>query len=115
LELKSHNTPAHPSLLESSAALLCEILIFQYIAFSSPFSTYISPAGYSKMVSNEVRRLKAGGWLMVGILVVSFEVEISVMPVTTVLVDGVQEVTFAFTSSSSKRNDKYPAERGKSG
>jgi hypothetical protein len=41
-------------------------------------------------------------------------VEISAVPVTTVLMDGVQEVTFPFISSSSKRNDQFPAEPAKS-
>jgi len=86
------------------------------------------------MASNEESRLKAGGGLTLSMLVVRIEVEISVVssevvsstlshtvveisvvPVTTELVDGLQEVTFPFTSCSSKRNDQYPVEPGKSG
>jgi hypothetical protein len=45
------------------------------------------------MASNEEMELKAGWWLIVGMLVVRSVV--SGVPVTTVPVDGVQEVTFS--------------------
>jgi hypothetical protein len=73
------------------------------------------------MASNEEMELKAGGWLIFGMLVGRYGVGISTLhftvvkvlgrSVTEVRVGGVQEVTFIFTSSSSKRNNQFPVER----
>jgi hypothetical protein len=73
------------------------------------------------MASNEEMELKAGGWFIFGMLVVRYGVGISTLhltvvkvlgrPVIALLLDGVQEITFCFSSSSSKRNDQSLVER----